>query len=302
MTPDRKARLKVLALGDLLLDLVVRYDPRSGEADTGPEAAQIWPGGSAANFAVQAARLGADVRFVGRVGRDWAGDMLVRSLQRDGVTASVVASEKEATGRVLVMVDPEGHRRMWSYPGASAAISGEDLDPEWFVGLDTFHLTGYSLLREGPSAAALDALRLAKEGGCAFCTFDPNPPHLIQDFGSGRFRDLVAGLAFDALFPNIEEGRLLTGRQTPEEVAHDLLQISPLVALTLGREGCLVASKSSVIEVEAHPPDRVADATGAGDAFAAGFVIEYLRSHDLRIAAEAANALAAGVVGRMGAR
>src|SRR4051812_18581048 len=101
--------MKILSLGDLLLDVVVRYDPGPGEADTGPEGVQIWPGGSAANFAVHAARLGADVRYVGRVGRDWAGDMMVRALEQEGVRAEIRAIDKEPTGRVLVMTDPAGH-------------------------------------------------------------------------------------------------------------------------------------------------------------------------------------------------
>src|SRR5947209_3350669 len=100
----------------------------------GPEAVQLHPGGSAANFAVQAARLGAGVRFVSRVGRDWTGEMLVRSLESEGVTASVKAISDEPSGRVLVMVDPSGHRRMWSYPGASSTLSPGDLDPAWFSG------------------------------------------------------------------------------------------------------------------------------------------------------------------------
>src|SRR5207237_15979 len=154
-----------------------------GEADTGPEGVQIWPGGSAANFAVHAARLGANVRYIGRVGRDWAGDMLVRALEVEGVQAEVRAIEEEPTGRVLVMTDPLGGRRMWSYPGASATISPGDLDPAWFEGIDALHLTGYSFLREGPRPAALAAAGLAREKGVPFVCLDPNPGHLISDFG-----------------------------------------------------------------------------------------------------------------------
>ena len=293
--------MNILSLGDLLLDLIVRYDPLSGEAEAGPEGVCIWPGGSAANFAAQAARLGASVRFVSRVGRDWAGEMLVRSLEAEGVAASVPAIGEEATGRVLVMVDPDGHRRMWSYPGASRTLDPADLDPAWFANLDAFHLTGYSLLREGPREAALTALRLAREGGAPLCTLDPNPGHLIADFGPARFRDMLAELRFDVLFPNMEEGMLLSGKEEPQEIAASLLDVSPVVALTMGAEGCLVANEEGVFYVEAVPKAMV-DATGAGDAFAAAFVVEYLGSRDLHFAAEAANRLAAEVVGRVGGR
>jgi sugar/nucleoside kinase (ribokinase family) len=294
--------VNILSLGDLLLDVVVRYDPLSGEADTGPDAVRMLPGGSAANFAVHAARLGASVRFVSRVGRDLEGEMLARSLQSEGVAASVRTVQEAATGRVLVMVDAAGHRRMWSYPGASSTLSPDDLDPGWFNGLDAFHLTGYSLLRDGPRAAALYALDIARSGGSPLCTLDPNPPHLISDYGPMRYRDLLAELRFDVIFPNLEEGRLLSDKETPGEIAASLLDISPMVALTLGEHGCIVATHAGALEVDAARVDRVADVTGAGDAFAAGFVVEYLKSRDPRQAAIAANMTAGEVVRRVGAR
>jgi sugar/nucleoside kinase (ribokinase family) len=294
--------MKILSLGDLLLDLLVRYDPASGEVDVGAGAVQLHPGGSAANFAVQAARLGAEVRFVSRVGRDMPGEMLVRSLESEGVTPGVRVIDEEATGRVLVMVDPAGNRRMWSYPGASAGISPGDLDPEWFRDLAAFHLTGYSFLREGPREAAHEALRLARERGSPLCTLDPNPPHLIADYGPTRFRDLLAELRFDIMFPNLEEGRLLSGEDEPGAIVESLLEVSPIVVLKLGAAGCLVGEDDSRIEVEGVRLDGAVDATGAGDAFAAAFVVEYLAHKDLRTAAAAANRFAAQVVGRAGAR
>jgi sugar/nucleoside kinase (ribokinase family) len=228
--------------------------------------------------------------------------MLARSMEAEGVLASIRAIDEEPSGRVLVMVDPHGHRRMWSYPGASRTLSPGDLDPAWFEDLDAFHLTGYSLLREGPRAAALEALRLARAGGSPLCTLDPNPPHLIADFGPQRFREMVANLGFDVIFPNLEEGQLLSGKRAPEAVAADLLEVSPVVALTLGSEGCLVASARETFKSEACLIPVTVDATGAGDAFAAGFVVEYPRGRDLRAAAATGNRLAAEVVGRPGGR
>jgi sugar/nucleoside kinase (ribokinase family) len=224
--------------------------------------------------------------------------------------------DEAPTGRVLVMVDRHGRRRMWSYPGASRTLSPHDLRPEWFETLRAFHLTGYSLLRDEPREAAMQALALARAHGTygtygnqdmqskhkvPLCTLDPNPGHLIADFGPSRFRELLASLRFDVLFPNLEEGRLLTGREQPEEIAADLLALSPVVVLTLGDKGCVVASGGELFSVPAVRA-QVVDVTGAGDAFAAGFVIEYLRSGDLRQAAHTANRVAAQVVTRIGAR
>ncbi len=297
--------VKILSLGDLLLDLLVSYDPQSGEVDIGPEAVQLHPGGSAANFAVHVARLGADVRYVSRVGSDMQGDMLVRSLENAGVVASVRVVDTEATGRVLVMVDSQGHRRMWSYPGASATISPDDLNPIWFQGLDAFHLTGYSLLRERPRAAAIEALRLARFTGHPLCTLDPNPPYLIEDYGPARYRELLKHLRFDIIFPNLEEGILLTGQTEPEIIAIDLLDVSPVVALTLGAEGCMVAHAEEGVQGCLSlrvPAVQAVDAPGAGDAFAAGFVVPSLDGNDLYASAVAGNSLASSVVSRAGAR
>ena len=281
--------------------MVVRYDVASAEEDVAPDTVQVLPGGSAANFAVHAARLGANVQFISRIGTDWVGEMLVRSLLNEGVSAHVKVVEGAATGRVLAMVDSQGHNRMWSYPGASGAISPDDLDPAWFLGLDAFHLTGYSLLRDGPRAAALHALELARSNGQPFCTLDPNPSHLIADFGPARFYEMIESLHFDAIFPNLEEGRLLSGKVQPDDVVSSLLVLAPIVVLTMGEHGCIAARGSERVRVPATPT-KLIDTTGAGDAFAAGFVVEYLNAHDLQAAALSAGRLASQVVGRVGAR
>jgi ribokinase len=319
--------MNILSLGDLVLDLLIRFDPLCGETDAAPDAVQLWPGGSAANFAVWAARLGATVQFVSRVGRDWPGEMLIHSLEAEGIGHHVSVVDEPSTGRVLVIIDNVGVRRMWPYPGASATISPEDLDPTWFRDLDAFHLTGYSLLRDGPRAAALQALRLARAYGTPICTLDPNTPHLIVDFGPRPFREMLAQLQFDMIFPSIEEGQLLSGLDDAEAIAVDLLELSPLVVLTMGERGCLVVerenwergrlrgasaeeistrlrAKPKASELLRVPAQRVnvLDATGAGDAFAASFVVEYFGTADLYTAAQMANHLAAEVVCRVGAR
>ena len=292
--------MKILSIGDLLLDVVVRYDPASAEEDASPDMVQVLPGGSAANFAVHAARLGANVLFVSRVGPDWAGEMLARSLASEGVQAHIKVVD-EATGRVLAMVDSLGRNRMWSYPGASGTISPDDLDPSWFVGLDAFHLTGYSLLRDRPRDAALRALELARENGEPFCTLDPNPAHLMSDFGPARFREMAESLHFDAIFPNLSEGCLLSSKDRGDEIVGDLLLVAPIVVLTMGEEGCIAARDGERIAIEAAPATLL-DTTGAGDAFAAGFVVEYLNTRDLHSAAISAGRLASHVVGKIGAR
>jgi ribokinase len=302
LTGEEGVAPRVLALGDLLLDVTVRFDPLSGEAEAGPDAVRIGPGGSAANFAVHTARLGVGCRFVSRVGRDWPGEMMVRDLQGEGVTPEVTTTPDEPTGRVLIMVSPGGDRRMFSYPGASATLSPDDLDPRWFGGIEAFHLTGYSLLREGPREAALHAISLAREAGVPLISLDPNPGHLISDFGPERFRHLLENLGLDVLIPNYDEGVLLSGEREPERIAAELFSVAPLVVLTLDARGCLVATGEGQTLITSPDVSNVVDVTGAGDAFAAAFIADLIRTRDPVSAGQAGNTLAAQVVQRKGAR
>ncbi len=294
-------RLRLLTMGDLLLDVLVSGG-FGGEHDS-PGAVQLRPGGSAANFAAGAAGMGAEVRFVGCVGEDTAGRLLVGDLRERGIITSVRVIPGSVTGTVLVMRDLDGATsRMWSDPAASALIRPSDFDPSWFTGLDGFHLTGYSLMRPGPRPAALHALDLARaDGNDVFRSLDPNPAHLLAEVGPAWFRSLIAPLGFDLLLPNIEEGRLLAGADDPAEIVDRLSELAPLVLLKLGTDGCLLAWQSERRYLPAMPVNAV-DTTGAGDTFAAGFVVEYLTSRDRVAAAEAANRAAASVVCRPGAR
>ena len=292
----------LLTLGDLLLDVLVEGDFRREYDSAGT--VQLYPGGSAANFAAGAQALGARVRFVGRVGDDAAGRLLIHDMQDRGIAAEIRVVPGAATGNVLVLRNLEGPgtSRMWSNPGASLTLAPADFEPAWFAGLDGFHLTSYSLLRPPPRPAALHALALARAANPdVFFSLDPNPGHLLADAGPAWFRGLVAGLRPSLLLPNLEEGRLLAGVDDPPAIVDRLLALAPLVALTLGPAGCLVGWGDQRRHLPADPVTPV-DATGAGDAFATGFVTAYVTTRDPVAAAQAAVAAAAAVVGRPGAR
>jgi sugar/nucleoside kinase (ribokinase family) len=292
----------LLILGDLLLDVLVEGDFRREYDSAGT--VQLYPGGSAANFAAGAQALGARVRFVGRVGDDAAGRLLIHDMQDRGVIAEIRVVPGEATGTVLVLRNMEGPgtSRMWSNPGASLTLAPGDFDPAWFAGLDGFHLTGYSLLRPPPRPAALHALAQARAANPGvFFSLDPNPGHLLVDAGPAWFRGVVAELQPSLLLPNLEEGRLLAGVDDPPAIVDSLLGLAPVVAIPLGPAGCLVGWGDQRRHLSARAVTPV-DATGAGDAFAAGFVTTYVITRDPVAAAQAATSAAAAVVGRPGAR
>ena len=299
----------ILVLGDMLLDVVVQGD-LSAECEA-PGGVEIYAGGSAANFAVGAAGAGAAVRFVGCVGDDGAGRLLVGELERAGVQPAVRVIPATPTGSVLVLanVDGQGGKRMLSDVGASAHLRPADVDPAWCAELAAFHLTGYSFLRPGPAPAAAHALAQVRAASpTALCSMDPAPAHLIRDYGPARFRALLASSAFDLLLPNLEEGQLISGEHDPAAIVAALLQMAPLVALKLGPDGCLVAWRdplSPTPVASVHVPAAagpVVDTTGAGDAFAAGFLVALLQHRDPRAAAQAGVRAAQAVVGRRGPR
>ena len=296
----------LLVVGDMLLDVVVAGNLAAEREAAG--SVQLYAGGSAANFAVGAARAGAAVRMVGRVGDDVAGRLLVAELERAAVQAAIARSPGVPTGSVLVLanVDGQGGKRMISEAGASRTLVPADIDPAWCAGLAGLHLTGYSFLRAGPAPAARHALALVRAASpAALCSLDPAPAHLLRDYGPARVRTLLAELRFDLLLPNLEEGQVITGKTAPEAVARALRAWAPLVVVTLGAAGCLVAGDREpagrVVHVPAVP-GPVVDTTGAGDAFAAGFVVATLRGADPVAAAQAGAVAAAAVVGRPGPR
>ena len=296
--------IRIATLGDVLLDVLLEV---KGAGDLAlacdaQGAVRLAPGGSAANFAAIGARAGAQVSFFGRVGDDVAGRILVAELERDGVTARIRVSAGCATGQVLVIVgaDGAGSSRMISDPGASALLAPDDLDADVFAAADLVHLSGYSWLREGPAAAARAAFRIAREGK-AILTFDPGPAHLIQSYGHAKLMSELTTARVDVLFPNHEEGIAMTSRGDPNAIVAALRAVADVVVLKEGAAGCLVAWDGGIARVPAVATSIV-DTTGAGDAFAAGFAVEYIRSHDPLAAARAGSALAAATVSRMGSR
>jgi sugar/nucleoside kinase (ribokinase family) len=289
---------RIATLGDVVLDVVV-----TGDIETARDArggVRLAPGGSAANFAAIAARGGAHVTFFGVVGDDAAGRLLVAELEREGVVPRVRVAAGAATGNILVLVGSNAASRMISDPGASALLAPEDVDPRVLAAAALVHVSGYSWLREGPDAAAREAVRCAREGD-AIVTFDPGPAHLIRAYGGARLIADVAEARFDVLFPNLEEGTAMTGKAEPSAILAALGAAAPLVVLKLGADGCLLASRGRVDHVPAVPA-RVIDTTGAGDAFAAAFAVAYATTRDPLAAAQAGAIAGASAVSRLGAR
>ncbi len=287
----------IVALGDLMLDIVLQTKSAAAEASHGSARAAVSPGGSAANFAVWAARLGAEAGLIACVGADPLGRSLLQHLDQEGVRSGVRVTT-ETTGLTFALVDDRGKRTVLAARGANSALDVDDLDHTLLDRADLLHVTAFSFIEDSPRRAAMTAMRHVKQRG-KLLSLDPSAHGYLQRMGPQTFLAMVPEV--DILFPNLDEGRVLTGEQQPQRVLGALLRRFPVVALKMGAHGAMAGSGESVVH---HPGFDVpaADGTGAGDAFAAAFVVSWLARHDLAAALEQGNRMAAGVVQVAGAQ
>jgi len=252
-------REMVLVVGSLNQDLVVPVPrhPRPGETAIGGGLARH-PGGKGANQAVAAARMGAAVRMIGRVGDDAFGQALIANLEREGVdTSGVRALSGVPTGVALITVDPRGENAIVVSPGANARLGPEDLSPAEFTGARVVLLQ-----LEVPLDAVREAARLGKEAG-ARVILNAAPAQRLPE-------ELLALL--DLLVVNEHEAAAIleaTPPETPEEAlaqARALARRVPVSVITLGEKGLVYASGETSGHLPAFPVQAV-DTTAAGDAF-----------------------------------
>jgi sugar/nucleoside kinase (ribokinase family) len=238
--------MRLVSLGDLILDIVVGLDGPLVPGDDRAATTLVGAGGQAANVAAWAASLGADAQYVGRRGADAAGELAARELASYGVQIA-----GPATGRngVVVSIASGGERSMASDRGSATELGPGDLDPKWFR-CDRLHLSGYALHREPVASAALKAVELGREAG-AEISLDLSAWSLIDD----AFRDRVRLCAPETVFAT-----------EAEQAAFGALDAAWVIKR--GADGVSVAGVD-------HParPTNVIDPTGAGDAFAAGFLV-----------------------------
>jgi sugar/nucleoside kinase (ribokinase family) len=247
----------VVTLGDLLLDVIVRLgEPMTPGADA-PAETRTGAGGQAANVAAWAVELGARSRCVTKRGDDAAGRLVAAELGARGVELAGPVGGR--TGTVVSLVGPEGERTMASDRGVAPELAPDDLDPGWFA-CDCLHISGYALLAAPVDAAALRAAELARSNG-ARVSVDLSAWTRIREYGPQRFRAKLETLGPDVIFANEPEW----------EIVGAAYGLAPTAVVKRGARGVLVLGDERV-ELPA-PSGDVADATGAGDALAAGFII-----------------------------
>ena len=283
----------VLAVvGDLVEDVVVwASEPLRAATDT---AARVFRarGGSAANVAALAASR-VPTRFIGRVGTDAVGDALAADLAASGVDVRVQRNGR--TGTVVLLVDADGERTMFPDRGASAEL--EAVDDGWLDRVAWLHLPAYGLERE-PMRGELIRVAALVRGIGARVSVDASSTGLIAGLGVDFALDLVRAIAPDVLFANEDEAAML-GIAGGGGLA---ASVAPTVVVKHGPlPTAVIESGTLTARVDVTPVPGIRDLTGAGDAFAAGFLAATLQGADAAAACLAGHASAASVVVNPGA-
>jgi len=232
-----------------------------------------------------------------RVGNDVLGRALLEDLRAEGVRAAVSLSER-ATGLVQSIADQTGERTMFTYRGTSATLREGDLDFDLLSRAEWLHVVGHAFLESASREAALAAIRHVKGHG-GWVSLDPSSYRIVEEMGQDEFFALTEDV--DVLFPNRAEAAALTGTDEAAQMLHALAGRYAMPVIKLGADGAMAAYQGRVASAPA-PAVTPVDTTGAGDAFAAAYVVRWLATRGVARALGSAVALATQVIRRPGSR
>lgn len=306
---------KVIGVGNALVDLLIRLDddqilnklslPKGSmtlvDEDTKKLIAEesnkltkeMASGGSAANTIHGLAKLGIETAFIGTVGNDDNGNFFRDDLLNSGIKPLLNRSNTP-TGIASTLISPDGERTFGTFLGAAIELSGSDLSPEQFKGFDLLHVEGY-LVQNHELLETI--LKYAKKAGLKV-SVDMASYNVVEanlDF----FKDMVEKYV-DIVFANEEEARAFTG-QEPETALHTIAKSADVSVVKTGSKGSMAKSGEKVFVIEPVSANPV-DTTGAGDAYAAGFLYGMLCGFNYRQAGNIGSLLASATIETLGAR
>jgi len=282
-------------IGDLIEDVVVWLNGElKDQINIGSDNDSIivrTRGGSAANVAMFGALNGTSSRFIGQVGNDNLGEQLCASLRQSGVDVCTVAEGR--TGSIVVIVQPNGERTFLTDRGVASELSL--FDASYLAGVSVVHVPTYSLALDPLATTAVQYMRAARAAG-SLISIDASSTSVLRDYGIDRYAELIALIGPDVFLCNNDEAALLNINS-----AHPM----PGAALTVIKRGALpvtaITGSGNVTEVATPSVANIIDTTGAGDAFAAGFLPAYSSSRDIAEAITLGNSIAAQVLRSPGA-
>ena len=314
------AEIQVAALGNAIVDVIAQVDDsfpekhgivRGGmmlidtaqaEEITGAFSDTVMvAGGSAGNTVACISSFGGKSRFIAKVADDDLGAVYRESMTALGAHFDTPSYDQGVpTGRSLISVTPDAQRSMATFLGAAVHLSPEDIQENEVEGAQVCYLEGY--LFEGPVSrdACVEAAKRAKGSG-RFTAITLADSGMVER----QLSELKPFLAeqIDMIFANDDEAKMLTGEDNVEAAARAMQELSTWGVVTLGEKGSIVfGPEGDLIHIDAIPPSSLVDTTGAGDAYAAGFLFGFTTSAPLDVCGKLGSLAASEVISHVGAR
>jgi ribokinase len=285
--------VEVIGFGALNCDKIYQVDDLAPPGrETGVVSVTRQPGGSAANTIVGLARLGVRAGFVGTIGSDREGSLLLDDFKREGVDLHGITKAKGNTGTALIFIDSHGERAIYVLPSVNDTFVTANFD--YAKQAKIVHLSSFM---------GIDQLRMQisfvqqLRGSRVKISFSPG--NIYAKLGLNELKPLIERSL--VLFLNKEEASALTGSSDVEEVASILDEGAHIVAVTLGDKGSYVVTRSKSLNLPPYKSD-ITDTVGAGDAFAAGFLYGQLTGKDPRKSGLYGNFMASKSIAQLGGR
>ena len=250
-------------------------------------------GGGGTNTAVSFARLGHKVGYIGKVGNDDNGHMILRQLKKENVDFLGTISQDKMTSYSIILDSIEHDRTILTYKGAISTLRFNELNlkklkTKWFY-FSSMVNKSFTVLEELADYAKRNKIKIAF-----------NPSSYLAEKGSAYLEHVLERT--NILVLNKEEAELIVGCGSEKDLLWKLHELGPeIVVITDGKKGCYCFDKNKFYHIRTHPI-KVVESTGAGDAFASGFLSGIIKNNDVRFALELGLANAESVIAHKGAK
>lgn len=257
-------------------------------------------GGSAGNTMACYASFGGKGAYIGKVGKDQLGEVFRHDLKAMGVTHTTPSAQTDiATGRCMILITPDGERTMNTFLGAATELYPDDIEAHVIESAQVTYLEGYLFDKKPAMEAYFRASAIAHNAGRKVSLT------LSDSFCVARHRDAFRELVenhVDILFANEEEIKSLYQVTDVNDVIPVLKDKCEIAAITCSEKGSIIIRGDSVTEIKAAPVSKVVDTTGAGDAYAAGFLFGYTEGMSMAQCGQLGSIAAAEVISHIGPR
>lgn len=288
---------RILCIGDAALDVIVKMQTEINVGSDTTSHISMHGGGAAANTATWLSELGHSVYFSCRLGDDAAGHAISTEFDLWKIEHRKKFLENEKTGVVVVLVDNKGERTMFPDSGANSGISESDLPS--LQGFDAAYLSGYSLFNPASTSGVLQMVNQIKKASIPLI-FDPASVGTMMSFGRERAIENLAPM--DIAIMNEDEARYIADCHSLHDALQYITSIVPIAVVKTGSSGAIAQIRGEEPVTSHVDAINAVDTTGAGDAFAAGFIPVWLHSKDLLTSMNAGNEVARRCVAIIGAR